>query len=257
MPKVDLHIHCNLSSDGSGTFAEVAEVLAGKGIATAALTNHIPELSGRIWYGECDSISKLKAQRDCLEDKHGLRILVGAEIDVIDNSGRLAAPTALIEELDHVVSGVHRYPGMMRLDTGQPVTTGRDSTHYGPAEYYAISEGLLRNPLVKVLAHPLYAIDYLYPKEQKKLAFETFPDIFVREIMRIAAEEGKAVELNSSDVSKMDERWFHFGDEYGTTYSLGSDAHGLDRVGEIGPALEAVEKYGIAHDRIMYAGGVD
>ena len=257
MPRVDLHIHSDLSSDASGSFAEVAAALADRKIATAALTNHIPELSGRVWYGDCDSISKLKLERDRLEDEHGLRILVGAEIDVIDSTGRLAAPTALVEEFEHVVSGVHRYPGMMRHDSGRPVTTGKDSTHYGPAEYYAISEGLLRNPLVNVLAHPLYAIDYLYPKEQKKLAFESFPDIYVREIMRIAAEEGKAVELNAADVSKMDERWFHFGDEYGTAYSLGSDAHGLDRVGEIGPALDAVERYGIPDDRIMYAGGTE
>jgi len=126
--------------------------------------------------------------------------------------------------------------------------------HYGPAQYYAITEGILKNEQVTVLAHPLFAYDFLFPPHKKAEAIRSFPEIYKREIMRIAAEEGKAVELNSDDIDRMDDAWFSFGQTYGTMYSIGSDAHSLKHVGDVKKSYEYVQKYKIPEERIIHVG---
>lgn len=253
MIRTDLHFHSELSSDASGTFEEIALALVEQKIEFAALTNHIPEIPGHIWYGDCDAVSKLKSERDKVADKYGVNLLIGAEIDVIDNSGTLAAPQSFIDELEFVVSGVHRYPNVTRnheKHTQRPLRN-MDSMHYGLAEYFAISIGLLRNPNIDVLVHPLYALDFLYSEEYKDSCIDEFPEIYIRDIMKIAAEENKAIELNSSVVHRMNEKWFYYGEQYGTKYSIGSDAHSPNRIGNIEKSLKVAEQYGLTEAQFI------
>ena len=245
MPKTDYHIHSNNSSDAEANLEDIVVKLKAEGVTSAAITDHIPELPNHTWYGKCGAITELKKKRDRLEDQYGLKLFIGAEIDVIDNSGRLAAPDTLVREFEIVISGVHRYPTLTR-----PLPN-RDSLHYGPAEYYAISEGVLRNPLVTVLAHPVWAFDKLFPTEDLSRAEALFPEIYKREIMRLAAEEGKYVELNSDEVHRMDEAWFSFGREFGTSYSIGSDAHLLKHIGCVERSYNAVDYYKIPNNKLL------
>ena len=219
-----------------------------------AITNHIPEIFGHIWYGDCDAIVKMKQKRDILEDRYQLRILIGAEIDVIDTSGTLAYPASNLGEFEFIVSGVHRYPNTTRGSDKKRSTRplpNQDSMHYGIAEYYRISEAILQNPFVNVLAHPLYAFGFLFTEEKKDEAIAGFPEIYIREIMRNAANEGKAIELNSSEIHLMNDQWFMYGDEYRTMYSIGSDAHHPDRIAEVDASYEVVDTYSIPEDRII------
>src|SRR3989339_409603 len=139
MRKIDLHIHSNLSSDALPTMEEVFLKLKREKAAIGALTNHIPEIPGHLWYGGCGAVTRLKKMRDTLEDRYGVRLLIGAEIDLINDAGKLAAPDALIKEFELVLSGVHRFPSLTRYHSGKrdhrPVTN-RDSAHYGVAAYY-------------------------------------------------------------------------------------------------------------------------
>jgi putative hydrolase len=123
--------------------------------------------------------------------------------------------------------------------------------HYGLPEYYAISVGLLRNPDVDVLAHPLWGLDFLYPAEYKESCRDEFPEIYIRDIMKIAAEENKAIELNSAEVGLLSEKWFYYGREFGTKYSIGSDAHLPERIGDIEKSIEVANKYGIDDDKFI------
>jgi histidinol phosphatase-like PHP family hydrolase len=243
--KIDYHIHSRNSSDGSASLDEIAARLKAAGVTEAAITDHIPELPGHVWYGDVGAVVALKKARDRIEDQYGFRLFVGAEIDVIDNSGRLAAPEALVREFEIVISGVHRCPTLMR-----PLPN-KESMHYGPAEYYAISEGVLRNPLVTLLAHPVWAFDRLFMPEHKDQAVSMFPEIYKREIMRVAAHEGKPVEINDAEIHLMDDAWFAFGKTYGTTYSIGSDGHKLENIGNVDRAYAAVARYNIPASKIL------
>ena len=253
MIRTDLHFHSALSSDASGTLEEVAVALVENKIQFAALTNHIPEIHKHIWYGDCDSILNIKKERDLVCEKYGINLLIGAEIDVISNSGLIGAPQSLIDEFEFVVSGVHRYPSIMRNSegrVGRPLVN-KDSMHYGLAEYFALSVGILRNPGVDVLAHPLWGLDFLYPEEFAESCRDEFPEIYIRDIMKIAAEENTAIELNSAEVHLMGEKWFYYGDQFGTKYSIGSDAHSPKRVGDIEKSLQVADKYGLDESRFI------
>ena len=254
MKSIDLHIHSHHSSDATSSLDEIARIAAEKKMDIIAITNHIPEIAGHIWYGDCDSIAKLKHERDGLEDTHQLKILIGAEIDVIDTTGALAYPSSNLSEFEFIVSGVHRYPNITRgadkKQSSRPFPN-QDSMHYGIAEYYRITEGILRNPHVDVLAHPLYAFSFLFTDEMKPNAISMFPEIYIREIMKLAAQEGKAVELNAAEVHLMNDLWFKYGDEFGTRYSIGSDSHKPQTVCEIQASLDVMKKYGISDERII------
>ena len=254
MKAIDLHIHSNHSSDATSTLDEIAQIASEKKMDVIAITNHIPELAGHIWYGDCDSIIKMKQQRDALEDQHQVRILIGAEIDVIDTTGALAYPSTNLSEFEFIVSGVHRYPittrGTDKMHFTRPFPN-QDSMHYGIAEYYRITEGILRNPHVDVLAHPLYAFSFLFTDELKPNAVSMFPEIYIREIMKLAAMEGKAVELNAAQVHLMNELWFQYGDEFGVQYSIGSDSHKPQTICDVRKSLEVIEKYHIGEERMI------
>ena len=73
----------------------------------------------------------------------------------------------------------------------------------------------------------------------------------IREIMRLAANEGKAVELNASEVHLMNDDWFKYGKEFGTIYSIGSDAHSAGKVCQIEASLSTIARHEIPDEKII------
>ena len=125
-----------------------------------------------------------------------------------------------------------------------------------------------RNPLVDVLVHP-----YWFPQGE----FEGYgwpwidsmaavPQSYRRELGQVAKETGTAIEINAGSIFDTTYYPKHFVSEYidflsllaaeGVCFSLGSDAHTIERLTCIASAWQVAEQLKLTEDRIWSPPGI-
>jgi putative hydrolase len=208
----DYHIHTTWT-DGRSTVEECVEAALRKELKGVAFTEHVRSTSS--WFDAfVEQVTSL-AKR-----KTGLEILCGIEAKALDYDGRLDATEDMINRSDIVLGSVHRYPSR-----GGGYLRFQDLSASEAAETeLRLACGLLKNPVVDVLAHPggTFGKNFAY----------TFPEEYLQRVMEVANEHGKAVEINSSYL-KDRALFFRLCGELNPLVSLGSDAHDAAEVGTV------------------------
>ena len=163
----DLHPH-SLYTDGRASIEEMARQARQNGLEYVAITDH----SRRLAMAHGLDPKRLREQRREIERIRkklpGISLLQGIEVDILDD-GRLDLPADALSELDWVVASVH-----YKLEQN-------------PAEMTRRLIKAIRNPNVDVIGHPSGRL--LDHREPSKFDFS--------EILRVAREEGCALEINS------------------------------------------------------------
>ncbi|MGO9800873.1 MAG: DNA polymerase/3'-5' exonuclease PolX [Candidatus Binatus sp.] len=163
----DLHSH-SLYTDGRASIEEMARQARHNGLEYLAITDH----SRRLAMAHGLNPERLREQRREIERIRkklpGITLLQGIEVDILDD-GRLDLPADALSELDWVVASVH-----YKLEQS-------------PAEMTRRLIKAIRNPNVDVIGHPSGRL--LDRREPSKFDFS--------EILRVAREEGCALEINS------------------------------------------------------------
>lgn len=137
----DLHTHTLACTHAYSTLKENADMAKAAGLEAIAVTDHAPGMpdSPHIWHFE-----NLKSLP---REINGVRILKGAEINILDLKGTLDMDDNHLKQLEIVVASIHR---PCYKDFG-----ARDST----SAYL----NALDNPYVDIIAHSGYAdIPYTY-----------------------------------------------------------------------------------------------
>jgi putative hydrolase len=150
-----------------------------------------------------------------------LNVYFGAEVKLASPSGAINISNERAAAADFVVGVLHSYPdgkgGYLKFRDLEP--------SWAMDWDYQLSKALLTNPAVDVFGHPcgVYA-NYFGPYNTEKL----------RELVTLAAENNKVVELNSA------ERYRHVFPvifqrcmELDCLVSIGSDAHTTDKLGHV------------------------
>lgn len=171
-------------------------------------------------------------------------IFIGAELEVA-GPGRLVIDPEDLPVADYIIAAPSHYNVLQE----EPVENMSDARQW--------SERLLmdfRNVLgsgADIIAHPfhVYSLQYNLPAG---IGFPPLGDVLklmdrerLRGIMKRLAEEGVALEISRRAHSDPALRSFLEGvfleyKEYGGKFSLGSDAHSLDRVGVLGSDTENI-----------------
>ncbi|HEY9158944.1 DNA polymerase/3'-5' exonuclease PolX [Candidatus Binatus sp.] len=163
----DLHTH-SLYTDGHASIEEMARQARQSGLEYVAITDH----SRRLAMAHGLDPERLHEQRREIERVRkklsGISILQGIEVDILDD-GSLDLPADALSELDWVVASVH-----YKLEQSSAQMTRRMIK-------------AIRNPNVDVIGHPSGRL--LGHREPSKFDFS--------EILRVAREEGCALEINS------------------------------------------------------------
>jgi len=163
----DLHTH-SLYTDGHASIEEMARQARQSGLEYVAITDH----SRRLAMAHGLDPERLREQRREIErirkKLSGISLLQGIEVDILDD-GRLDLPADALSELDWVVASVH-----YKLEQN-------------PADMTRRLIKAIRNPNVDVVGHPTGRL--LGHREPSKFDFG--------EILRVAREEGCALEINS------------------------------------------------------------
>ncbi len=200
----DLHIH-SVYSDGNASVEEIARKAKELGVKAVAIVDHSVEL----YFG----LTEAKARQreldiDNAASLYGIKIYSGIECS-IDAAGEIVLPDW---NFDFVIASVHE------------IVYGRD--------YYDRLLKCIEKNEVDVIGHPfskLFGFDHHLPEMDERL-------------LDVLEETGVAIELNSSHQSPP-ESFLEMCMGRKLKYSIGSDAHVLEKVGDVNWSLENAKKY--------------
>ncbi len=219
----DIHTHTIASGHGStATITDMAKAAAAHNLKMLGITDHGPATLGG------GRVSYFRSLAHAQKKRLGIEMLYGAEVNILDNKGKLDLDDTILEKLDYAIASIHKpvkKPGTIEENT---------------AAYIAA----MQNPNVRIIGHcddVKYPVDYLA-------------------IVKAAMKYDVLLEINNSSLSpdgyRGDTRFndlmilnlcrhFHY------PVVLASDSHGTRHVGDFSYALELAKLAGMPESLIM------
>ena len=195
--EADTHSHTLASGHAYSTIKEMAAAAQSKGLKALALTEHAPEMPGTcglFYFLNLDVVP-----RECC----GIRLLMGAEVNIMDETGRIDLPQSACRDLDIVIASIH------------PPCYGMEHTEEENMRAY---EAAMKNPYVNIIGHP---DDGRVPIDYERL-------------VKMAKETGTLLEVNNSSMRPSSSRkgtrenvltMLDLCKQYEVPVTTGSDAH--------------------------------
>ena len=216
----DLHTHTIACGHAYGTISENLRFARERGLKYCAVTDHgmrIPGGPHPYYFGNIKAIPAI------LE---GVRVLRGAECNILDQYGRVDLAPEMLAKLDIVLAGFH-----------VPV-----SPCGSPEKNTAVLAAAMKNPYLDILVHtgnPEYPI---------------VPEL----LAKAAREHGVAIEVNNGSLTSTRHgsrsvclQIIDWCRDLGVTVSLGSDAHFPTLVGEVSAGIELLKECRYPLERVL------
>lgn len=193
---LDVHIHTTASGHAYSTFREVIDAAKKKNLELVGIADHAPSVPGAIHDFHFVNFKVIP------RDAYGIKIAMGAELNIIDYSGSTDLAARMLKRLDFAIASLHR----------ECIETG------SVAENTAALIGAMRNPHVVIIGHP---DNPQFPADLDAVA-------------RAAADTGVLLEVNNSSylpgghrIGSADNAKLMLAacKKYGTKIIMGSDAH--------------------------------
>lgn len=211
----DFHVHTIASGHAYSTVLENAEAAKAKGLQLIAITDHGPAMPGG---PHPFHFSNLRALPPVISD---VRVLRGAEANIIDADGNIDLRGRYLKHLDIVLAGFHRdciEPGSTEENTRTLIKT-------------------MASGLADIIVHPGNPV---------------FP-VNLQQIAKAAAQHNVLLEINNVSLGGIIRRGSRdnclalagFVAQFGGKVSLGSDSHFCSSVGELAGAAGLAEKAGL------------
>ena len=213
IPMIDAHVHTELT-DGKGAIEDYIGKAKELKLRALAFTEHADDNS--TYYD--DYIAKKDHYK---EIAYPLDLYFGIEVKAAHTDGTINISNQKAEMADFVVGVLHRYP-----DGNGGYHSFKELDRDWAMDWdYELSKELIKNPVVDVFGHPAGVYSNFFGQyDAEKL----------RDLVTLAAENNKVVELNSA------ERYRHAFPiifqrcvELDCLVSIGSDAHTTDKLGHV------------------------
>jgi len=165
--KGDLQMHTT-ASDGKNSIEEMAEAARELGHQYIAITDHSKAVSVANGLDEKRMVAHIKKIHAANEKDLGIRVLAGAEVDILKD-GSLDYSDEILAQLDVVVCSVHSYMNLERAAMTERILAA------------------IENPYSQIIAHPTGRL---------LLRRESF-DYDMEKVLAACAKHGVAMECNS------------------------------------------------------------
>ena len=217
---VDTHTHTNVSAHAFSTLEENLAAAAKLGLEGIAMTNHGPDLGdGAVWF-------HFKSARHLPKYVNGVRLLTGAEADIMDTDGTLDIEDKYLQNLDLIIASFHT-PCFAPYQKEEDVTKAWLNT--------------MDNPHVDVLGHMgdgRYKCDY-------------------EAVVKKAKETGKIIEINNHSFRVREGSRENCREiallckKYQVPVVLSTDAHFSGEIGIVPKSVELLEDIGYPEELIL------
>lgn len=219
---LDSHTHTIASGHAYNTINEMAHTAAEKGLELLGITEHAPAMAGT-----CSEIyfQNLKMLH---REKYGIRLMFGAELNILDTEGRVDLSEWSLPGLDVGIASMH--PGCYESSTREANTEA----------YIRVMD----NPYVNIIGHP---DDGRFP-------------IDVLALVQAAKEKHVLLEINNNSLNpkgfrqnarETDELLLKTCMEYRQPVILASDAHVEEDIANFSYIEPVLETVGFAKDLIV------
>ena len=138
---LDVHIHTAASGHAYSTLGEVIAEAKVKGLELVGIADHAPKMPGATHDFYYLNFKVIRREID------GIKIAMGAELNIIDYSGSTDLPAQILKRIDYAVASLHNpciEPGNLAENTSAII-------------------GAMRNPHVVIIGHPdnpHYPVDF-------------------------------------------------------------------------------------------------
>lgn len=219
---LDTHTHTIVSGHAYNTINEMVRWAADMGLELLALTEHAPKMPG-----SCDELYFCN-YHVLHREKYGIRVLYGAELNIMDTEGTVDLNQYALPKLDIAIASMHT-----------PCYTPGSK-----ADNLKAYAKVMEIPEVSIIGHPddsTFAVDY-------------------DELARIAKENHVMLELNNNSLRPSCFRknskenaleMLKCCMKYGTMVSLGSDAHVEEDVANFSYATKVLEEVDFPEELII------
>ncbi len=224
----DLHTHTDWS-DGTASIVQMAEAARAMGYDYLAITDHSRSLSVARGLSLEKLLNQIDEVRRADAQVGGIRILAGAEVDILKD-GRLDFPNEILERLDVVVASIHS-----GFQQDRDTITGR-------------IVAAMRNPHVDILAHPTGRL----------LARRPGYEVDIDAVIREAVSTGTALEINSYP-DRLDLRDVHAkaARDAGAMISIDTDSHACGELHNISYGVWVARRAWLEPRHVVNAMGYD
>lgn len=219
---LDTHTHTVASGHAYSTLGEMVDTAKEKGLELLCITDHAPQMPGtcgEIYFQNFRVIPRVI---------DGLNLCLGSEVNILDTDGNIDLHDITIDNLDFIIASLH-------TPCFKPSTKEEHTTALLNA---------IKNPRVNIIGHPddsRYPIDY-------------------EEVVKAAKKYHVLLELNNSSLNpkgfrlnakENDILMLNLCKKYGTSISLGSDAHIKYDIANFDYAKEVLEITDFPEDLIV------
>jgi DNA polymerase (family X) len=124
----ELHAH-TVSSDGANSIEEMAGAAQDKGLGYIGISDHSQSLKIAGGMSEADLWEQIRYIDTLNERMDGIRILKGAEVDILQD-GSLDYSESLLKELDYTICSIHSRFGMNRSEQTERILRAMDNRSF-------------------------------------------------------------------------------------------------------------------------------
>lgn len=220
--KGDLHMHSTFS-DGISTMEEMAKTARELGYEYIAITDHTKSLKIARGLDEKRLYEQIKLIKKLNERIDGIRILTGAEVDILAD-GTLDYSDDILKELDVVIASIHS-----GFKQDRETLTSR-----------IISA--CKNPYVNIIAHPTGRI----------LGRRDPYDVDMDMVLEAAQNTSTILEINSSpDRLDLNDQTVKRAKELGIKIAINTDAHDKDNLTDMKYGIWVARRGWLEQDNII------
>ncbi len=216
---VDTHTHTSCSHHAFGTVMENLAAAKNRGLEMLCMTDHAPAIpdGAHIWH--------FFTMFELPEEINGIRLLKGAEANILDGEGHLDLPEAYQKKMEVLIASIHA-----------PCYTQRTAE-----ENTKTWLNVIQNPYVTILGHSGHP-DFPYIHEP---------------VVEAAKAAGKCIEINNHSFMVRKGCQEHCRNialackKIGANIVVGSDAHNPFQVGVFDDALKLLKEIDFPEEQIM------
>ncbi|MDV3426193.1 MAG: phosphatase [Bacillota bacterium] len=219
--ELDVHTHSIASGHAYGTVTEMARAASEKGLKLLGITEHTSGIPGT-----CDDFYFVNF-KVIPREMFGIKLMLGAEINIVDHTGALSLSEEYIKKLDIRIAGIHSLCykfGNIKENTNAVVSA-------------------IKNPLIDIISHPddgNCPLDY-------------------DQVVSAAKENHTLLEINNNslrssgrkDTVKNSIRILDLCKEYEIPVLISSDAHYMNDIANMDHVMPVLEMAGFPENLII------
>lgn len=220
--EVDIHTHTISSGHAYSSLQENVQAAKERGLKLMAMTDHAPKMPGGAHLFHFYNLRILPPVID------GVRVLKGAEVNIMDYEGNIDLDEEALRDLELVVASLH--PPCIKFGS--------------EADHTRALVKVMENPLVHVIGHP----------GDVRFNFD------VKEVVAASRDTGTLLEINNSSLKPTSfrpggdifiRRIFEECRKHDLPVVMGSDAHFSPAVGDFTEASALLEKIDYPRELIL------